>query len=236
MFFDDEVNYYEIAYAWNVKYEFPRQVIVNKPYVIKNVYRDGDMPCEMHDIETMIKNEGFILKRQSRLAECERFEPSKKILDLYGFSKKLIGHNGMKIGVLTPDLVEAFRRFQTQIPLVPYYELQYFSDDELIDQSKHGNLIIVSQEFNSEICGYSHVYYMGKYMCGVIAVKDEYLDAGGVTLALSAEAYKRDMGKQVHRIGWIGDDNTASIRYHKKMGWVFTNKRMNEWVKEVNDE
>ena len=77
---------------------------------------------------------------------------------------------------------------------------------------------------------------MGKYMCGVIAVKDEYLDAGGITLALSAEAYKRDMGKQVHRIGWIGDDNTASIRYHKKMGWVFTNKRMNEWVKEVNYE
>lgn len=229
--FDDEELYYELVYYWNVEYSFPT-ILKDKPCVIKNVYRDEAMSDDMQTIEKMIEDCGFALKRKLISTECRNYTPSARMLNLYDFSKTFLSQNGMSIGPLNNDNIDGFRRMQHSIPNIPYYEIPFYTDDELLDLSKKGNLNIVYSKPDKEMCAYSQVFEMGAYRCGIIAIKEEYRDIGGIAMALAALNYERDQGKNIQKTGWVCKDNTESIRFHKKLGWTYTNKRMNEWVKD----
>ncbi len=226
----DEGTYKRVCLCVNEKGKFSIDCS-NKKILIKNVFQEGkkreNLLCVEQRLEELgFKREGTSVKIQGDVSKLlQRCERIKKYV--YALEKK--GYRSIVPDISMLDEIDAMILNSGKIK---DYQLNYWTDEEKKKMINDGDYLCIVNNDN-QLCAVGFCIIEDDITKGVaVVVKEEY-KMHGLTPALSYYRFSQLYDKGVKRVqGWILDSNEPSLKYHRNMGYEFTNEYTDEWVLE----
>lgn len=227
-FLIDEDTYYKAvlyidpAKIWKIDQQ-------NKPVIMRTRYQKDKKKKELLQLEQQMQKNGFLYQDTAveiRLDTGDRKEHYEK---QYQRAQKLLERMNCRTEKVCYRYHEQIQKLIKQQNTVQYFHLEYKSEDEIKAEYANGNhTCILNSE--DELLAYGSGYELnGCWYGDLIVVKEEYKMYGLAPMFLYGCVHNR----KVNTIkGVILTDNKDSIRFHKKMGWTFTNKYIDCWLME----
>lgn len=226
-FYFDEEKYYRVCMYVEAEgaFNISRR---DKKLLVRNIYRKNQQDEKLVEFEKNLKRNEFDLvgtsfQIQGRMSEiwqnCSRLEKYVLAMEKKGFRCVEADYSLYKE---IEDLILAS-------DIVKDYQMSYLTEQEKQMMIPGSYLCILDKQ--NQICAASIAYaHDGVARDGVIAVKEEY-KMMGVAPMLAFRRLKWTFENKVDfGQGWILTDNDASIRYHKSLGYQWTDKYANDWI------
>lgn len=228
LYFDEECCYRLCVYA-DMGYPLAFGEKGKKIY-LRVTYKQGKEDEGLYFIGNELEKNGFehVSKTvqvrgdtEQLLERCKGAEKFARSLERKGFS---IMH-------AAPIQYSEIEKFILESNIIKDYHLDYLTEEEK-QELPDGTYIYISDK-DGNICGASICLIDGEMGHGIgVAVKEQYKLLGFAPV-LAAYRFAWLCDKNVkHSAGWIVTTNDASIRYHKNLGYNFTDKYADEWIKD----
>lgn len=201
----------------------------DKPVVIKSMYLNNRKERQK-TINTILQNGGFELKDTMEQIVGKPEMILDKIRKPCALSKRIMNKEGFVLKILEESRLDELKYMQGNIAQIPFYQFEYFSDDDYVQEIHNGHVVCIINKKNNEICGVRHFFLENNSIYGWVAVKDEYKKVYGMALAFSEYSLEFALKKGHAVMGWITNTNVDSIRYHMKLGYTWTGRCMDEWI------
>lgn len=226
-FYFDEETYYrtcmcvEAGEAFNISKR-------DKKLLVRNIYRKDEQDEKFKEFEKNLERTGFehvgtTFQIQGRIKElwqnCLHLEKFYLFMEKKGFC------------CIEADY-SRYKEIEALIlgsKVIKDYHMLYLTEQEKQMMIPGSYLCILDKQ--NQICAASISYVSdGVARNGAIAVKEEY-KMMGIAPMLTYQRYKWFCKNEVELAqGWLLVDNDASIRYHKSVGYEWTDKYANEWI------
>jgi len=229
IFLFDEENYYKVGLYLNgeKQFDFPS---VDKKLLIRNVYKEGKKEDVLTTIENKLTEIGF--EKQETTAQVvaqvtEVCEKSRRVeRHIFKMQK-----NGFYCGIVDEARMPEAEQILLDSKIIKDYHIDYRTESEknIISGTYMG---IWNKD--GKLCAVSIVSIINGIAQGVgIAVREEYKMCGLAPIL----TYYRFQWLQEHGVeltqAWLLLSNQKSILYHSSLGYIITDKRADEWIKEV---
>lgn len=224
VFLADEKEFYEGYYYLNPEAEID-DMPENKLILVQNMYREGQKNERLSKIESKLKAAGFIQAETSYQIQANKKDVEERLKKVLENASAYLG-NGYRITVPDRSLLPQIRELQMRITEMPKYKFYWFTDDELMSDADKGKLICAVTD-EGKVVAAEHGHGNGMRW---IAVEPDYRMKIGLAAELSYRILLTEETEIVR--GWIRMDNTASLNYHRRMGYVTTSTRKDVWLLE----
>lgn len=228
VFYSDEESHYRCYFyvnpAGTAKIEKKDKLLL-----AQLLYRKTKSTKELGMTEKL-KEAGFF---QRDIMDYITADPSyciKKIEPLVKHIRRLLDENRLTFRTVLPSELDKVREFQNNMDNIPYYQIVYHSPEEYECLIREGRLeCVVDTEGN--LCAL-HFFDVGNGKGdGWYAIKKEYRGAYGIAMLFSYSGMKDKEKSSLEKVcGWVLRDNVESIKYHKKLGYVWEDRVMEEWT------
>ena len=234
LFLADQERYYSVYFYLNSDLcpFIPRQ---NKPQVIQTVFSGQKKSDKQLAVDQLLHNAGFIWKDRMQQIKADPEQVLKKIAPLSARMRQRLKTEGFYRGPITAANLPALNKLLSETPEIPFYDIQYFSTDELEMQSKEGQLEGVFNQAG-ELCAVHQLFLEGNGAFGWFAVADAYKVTYGLALVLKEMIMSYVLEKGCFLTGWVDDVNIESIRFHRKLGYSFQDKYREHWMLEAENK
>lgn len=228
IFFLDEEKYYRLLFHIDPgqPWELPD---LDKPALIRTRFiRDKKKP-DLLKLEDQMREKGFVLKDTNVFLTLDSV-PLREIHERnYQRSKKILEHQNLRI--IRPDYsyYDQIKALVEGQDMIKYYHIPYQTEDEIKAVFEEKNYVAIVNE-NDELLAYTGGHLEnGKRYADAMIIKEEYKLHGFAPILVYYCTYSRfsDVRKTS-----VNLENAASIKLHKKLGWNFTNKYMENWLLE----
>ena len=227
-FFEDEIEYYNLVFFIAVDSEIPL-FDLDKPVIIRFLSRRG--------------KEESLLKMKKQIEESD-YEHKGKYANVQGDPRVILEKldevapkaeqflERFGIDIVSPDIntIRKIREMQYTIDSIPFYDIEYRTDEEMQKASEEGYLLAAIKRDSKELCGANYSILNGRYVTGWIAVLDKYRDIPGISVCLHKRAVGRDARNGHIKKTWISTDNRDSLTYHERIGFKYTGEEMDVWL------
>ncbi|MCH5270298.1 MAG: hypothetical protein J1E83_06065 [Lachnospiraceae bacterium] len=231
-FYFDEESYYRVCMYVEAGGVFSISKR-HKKLLVRNIYRKNQQDEKLVEFEKNLERNEFNLagtsfQIQGRMSEiwknCSRLEKFFLAMEKKGFRCVEADYSCYKE---IEDLILAS-------DIVKDYQMSYLTEQEKQMMIPGSYLCILDKQ--NQICAASIAYaHDGVARDGVFAVKEEY-KMMGIAPMLAFRRLKWTFENKVDfGQGWILTDNDASIRYHKSLGYQWTDKYANDWILQKTD-
>lgn len=228
VFYSDEEThyrcYFHLSPAGTVKLERKDKLLL-----AQLIYKKSKRAKEQILTEK-IEEAGFRLQDQMDYIEREHSINGQKLKRLAEYSRKLLTEAHLVIRPPFPNEIGKLIEYTKHIEQIPYYQLPYCSPEEYELAAKENRLVCVVDQ-NGNLCAACFSEITNGSSHGWIAISPEYQKAYGIIALLNSpgrEHTKKNGVSKTH--GWIERNNTESIKYHKKLGFVWRDRVMEEWL------
>ena len=227
-FFEDEIEYYNLVFFINANTDIP-SFDLDKPIIIRLLSREGKEESESQ-IKHIIEATGFEYKGKYVNVQGNPREILQKLEKLAIRSENYMKRFG--IDIIRPDekTIKDVRQMQYKIDSIPFYDIEYRTDEEMKEASEAGYLLVAIKRDSKELCGANYSVVNGRYVTGWIAILDKYRNIPGISICLHIRAVERDAQNDHIKKTWISTDNTESLIYHEKIGFKRTGGKMDIWL------
>lgn len=228
LFLADQKRYYSVYFYLNpqMPLRIPRQ---DKPQIAQTIYNGQDKNEKQLAADQLLKNAGFIWKDRMQQIKADPEQVLKKIAPLSTRMRKRLTEEGFRFGPITANDLWALDKLLSETPEIPFYDIQFFSGEELEAQAKAGQLEGIFHR-NGELCAVHQLFLEGNGAFGWFAVADAYKVEYGMALVLKDMIMSFVIDKGCFLTGWVDDVNIESIRFHRKLGYVFQDKYREHWL------
>lgn len=199
----------------------------DKLVVMRTRYQKDKKKNELLQLEKQLKQSGFFYQDtvvEIRLDVEERREYYEK---QYQRALKLLERMNCRI---EKDCYRYHRQVQELIKqqnAVQHFHLEYKSEDEIKAECASGAHTCILNSEDEVLAHASGHEVNGCWYGDLLIVKEEYKMYGLAPMF----AYERVYNRKMNTIrGGVPIDNEESIRFHRKMGWTFTNKYIDHWL------
>lgn len=228
IFLFDEENFYKVGLYLNGErqFDFPS---VDKKLLIRNVYKEGKKEAVLANIENKLIEIGFVKQATTAqvVAQVPRvYEKSRNVERYVSKMEK----NGFYCG--TVDETQMFEAEQMLLDskIIKDYHIDYRTESE--KNTIPGTYMGIWNK-DGKLCAVSIVPIINGIAHGIgIAVREEYKMCGLAPIL----TYYRFQWLQEHSVeliqAWLLLSNEKSILYHSSLGYIITDKRADEWIKE----
>lgn len=224
----DEETHYQVYYYLKQNVEVAMSA-KDKPVLIRNLYVDSKKKDSLLYLEELLRVNGF--KNVGRMGQV-LYDPST-VLEKKKKEFQLVLVNmeteGFILAPINSNQLGDLSELKKGIKDIPYYQFEYYSDQEILEEAAEGRYVgIVNKE--GILCGARQILVEGKGMYGWVAVREDYTGIFGLGAAFSHYSLNYALQHGLKGMGWIEESNTRSVKYHKKLGYQWTGKYMDEWL------
>lgn len=202
----------------------------DKPVLVQHIYSENAKSGLYQRAEQSLQRSGFERKAVSRHAVLQQPD---RILGVVERSVKgiqrLFDQNGFVYQNVGEEQLEDVLAFSTQIREIPYYQIPYFTADELMEESRAGRFCCVTDSLG-RIAAARHLIVDGKKAYGWVGVREEYKKRYGMAVMFLYHALQYIQRHDIRMCSWVVRENTDSIQYHERIGSEWTGHLKDEWV------
>lgn len=230
VFFFDEENYYRACLYVNERDKFaifPQK----KKILVKNAFERERKDERLQCVESRLAELGFERvgisvgmqgEVQTILQKCERVKKYVSALEKKGYQCIMADFS----------LFKEIESIVLDSGIIKDYHLDYRTEEEKRKQKNGSYLCIINDK--NEICAVSICEVEGGIAKGVaLAVKEEYKMLGlAPVITYYRMKWLYDNGIKFSQ-GWALTSNEPSLQYHKRLGYTFQNKCIDEWILNV---
>lgn len=181
-------------------------------------------------VTSKLASAGFYMNDIMDYITVDYSQGLKKIAPLVKYIHGLLDEGRLVCRTVSPSELNQFVEFQNHIDNIPYYQLTYHSPEEYALAIQEGRAECVVDQ-NGNICAVHYFDVENGNLGGWYAIKEEYQKAYGIVMLFSYSAMKYAEKNNIKNVyGWVLRNNTESIKYHKKLGFVWQTRVMEEWV------
>lgn len=193
------------------------------------LYRKSKSAKEL-EMTGKLEEAGFFLQDIMDYITVDQFQCIKKTEPLIKYIHGLLEEGHLTFRTVLPTELDKFREFQKHIAHIPYFQLTYHSPEEYeLAIREHRAECVVDRDGN--LCAAHYFDAENGNSGGWYAIKEEYQKAYGIVMLFSYSAMDYAIKHNIKNVyGWVARDNTESIKFHKKMGFVWQDRAMEEWV------
>lgn len=228
IFLSDEDTHYRALMHMNPnrKCEIP---LFDKPVMAQIVYHRDRITESRLCIEQQLQDNGFVKQDTSvqvKLNVKERKEACRKDFNrLY----KLIQRMGYRIQVVDFTYKDKIREVFLQQDMMQDWHYPFQTEEEQREIFEQNGWICILDR-DDEVLAYHSAYIVNSCCYGMgMAIRDEYKVKYGFAPLL--QYYRVCITEQPVIYGEVLLHNTDAIILHEKLGWKFTNKYVNYWLR-----
>lgn len=200
---------------------------LNKPVVIRVIYRKEKKKESVVRLEQTIKKNGFEFQHTQVRMKVDISEHKEKALKKFNKEKKLLEKFHYKIGSATIKQYDQIQELADQEDIMKYYHEPYRTKEEIKQRFDRHEYVCIS-DANDNVLVYGSGYSLNGYHYGDgIVVREEYKMSG---LAPILMHYTTSKAEYEVLTGSVALDNESSIKLHKRMGWKITDKCIDYWL------
>ncbi len=227
-FFEDEIEYCNLVFFITADSEIP-SFNLDKPLIIRLLSRRGKEES-LSRVKKQIKTSGYEHKGKYVNVQGDPQEILGKLDEVAPKAEQYLERFG--IDIVNPDIdtIRNIREMQYMIDSIPFYDIEYRTDEEMQKASEEGYLLAAIKRDSKELCGANYSILNGRYVTGWIAILDKFRDVPGISVCLHKRAVERDARNDHVKKTWISTDNKDSLIYHERIGFKYTGEEMDVWL------
>lgn len=227
-FLSDEKKYYRALL--HVDYRKPyRLQRLDKPVLVQVEYQKGRKKDAQLAMEERLKADGFLLKdtvvQIKWNIEARREEYRKQFQRL----EKMLAAMKFRIETVDYSYHEQVEELLQQQEMMQYYHFPYQTEAEVKELYDSGNVVCILDDTDTVLAYHSIIINGGCYGAEFV-VRDGYKVR--YSLAPILQYYRGSFLEYPVMKGYMLLDNADSIRLHEKLGWEFTNRYKDNWMRE----
>lgn len=232
VFYSDEESHYRCYFHVDSSSDVKlgKKIEKKDKLVLSQVlYRKNKTARELA-IARKLEESGFALQDIMDYVTVDYLQTLKKVGPYVKHIQRLLDDSHLTCRTLLPSEVKQFVEFQSDIKCIPYYQLAYHSPEEYERAIQEGRVeCVVDQEGN--LCAAHYFDAENGALGGWYAIKEAYQKAYGIVMMFNYNAARyaeaNNIGKEY---GWVLRNNTESIKYHKRIGFIWQDRVMEEWI------
>lgn len=232
VFYSDEESHYRCYFHADLSGGTKRDKKIEKKdklLLTQLLYRN-ERTAKESEMASWLEEVGFILKDTMDYIVEDRTANKKKIEPLVKHILRLLDESHLTFRTLLPNEVEQLLEFQKNIDCIPYYQLSYHSPEEYGEAIRDGRLEGVL-DLNGNLCAAHYFDAENGRIGGWYAIKKEYQKTYGIVMLFNYSAMKYAEENNIgEEYGWVMRGNKESVKYHKKSGWIWEGRVMEEWM------
>lgn len=234
VFYLDEEQYYQ-AYYYVAENAGASDFYIgqkDKPVLLQHIYKEDAKSRLFREAEQSLQKSGFERKSTSRHAVLEQPEKIFKAVQrsMRGF-QKLFDREGLVYQCVSERQLDDVMEFCAQIKEIPYYQIPYFTRDELMEEACAGRLCCITDSAG-QIAAARHLIVDGQKAYGWVGVQEMYKKRYGMAAVFLYHALQYTQQNNIRMCSWVARENTDSIQYHEHIGSVWTGHLKDEWILE----
>ncbi len=224
----DEESYYKIFLFVDLNCECAIEK-TDKPVLFMSRYRKGKKSEIKNLLDKRLQNNGFVLKDTAFMIRFDLDTFKDKYEKQFEKAMRLLERLNYKVQIADYSHWEEIKALYESQNMMQYYHEKYRTEDEIRERFERNEFTCVTDQ-NGEIIAYGSAYEGGGYRYGdAVVVKDEYKMLGLPFIINYYGCSRRDNKVMV---GSMLTHNENSIRYHRKLGWEFTDRYVDHWILE----
>lgn len=228
VFLSDEDTHYRVSMHLDTEKDW-KLPFLDKPVMTQIVYHK-DRKKENHlRVEKQMEDNGFAKQDTSvqvRLNVAERKAECRRNFDkLY----KLVQRMGFRVEAVDFTYREKIREVFLQQDMLQGWHYPFQTEEEVRAQFEQDGWICVLDK-DDNVLAYHSAYEVNACCYGMgMAIRDEYRVKYGFAPLL--QYYRVCITKQPVIYGEVLLHNTEALSLHEKLGWKFTNKYVDRWLR-----
>lgn len=229
----DEESYYRLVF-YLVSGENFYIENVNKPIVVRNIYKQNTINEKMLTIQQSFKEHGLQLYYSIFQMEVasEFLRNEELVYSMKEQSCMELNAKGFTIGYPSDDISTEIVALRENAKEISPYHYQYKTKKELRHNIDNQNYLCIINNTNDEVCAAVEKYYENNcLLIDWISVKPEFQNGKGFGKALHLFAFAEAVKQGIdHIYTWVPQTNERSLYFHKKNHWNKTGKITDEWI------
>lgn len=227
-FLSDEEKYYRafLHTDYRKPYHLPR---VEKPVLLQIDYQKERKKAAQIELEKWLKADGFVLKDTAVQikwnVEAHREECRKQFQRL----EKMLAAMNFRIETVDYSYHEQVEELLHRQDVMRYYHFPYQTEAETKALYDSGNVVCILDEAD-RVLAYHTIIVNGGCYGAEFVVRDEYKVK--YSLAPILQYYRGSFLEYPVMQGYMLLNNADSIRLHERLGWEFTNRYTDNWLRE----
>lgn len=202
---------------------------LDKPVLIRTRFVKDKKKDGLLKLEAQMREKGFSLKDTNVFISLD-LEPLKEIYRKnYQRSKKILERSNLRIIRADYSYYDQINALLDNQDMIKYYHRPYRTEDEIKSAFARGNYVVIVNDNNEVLAYTSGSSEAGKKQADAMVIKEEYKLCGFAPILFYYCSLNPSPGLKKSSLNLI---NNASIKLHKKLGWSFTNKYMENWLLE----
>lgn len=227
-FLADEKKYYR-AFLY-VDYKKPYRLQgLDKPVLVQiDYYKDRKKDLQLA-MQERLKADGFLLKDTAVQIKWNVEAHREQYRKLFQRLKKMLAAMNFRIESVDYSYHEQVAELLGQQNMMQYYHFPYQTEAEVKALYDSGNVVCILDDTN-QVLAYHTIMVNGGCYGAEFVVRDEYKVK--YNLAPILQYYRGSFLEYPVMKGYMLIDNEDSIRLHEKLGWEFTNRYTDNWLRE----
>lgn len=231
LFIFDEEKFYRVCLYVDAAQPFGIPAL-DKKALIRNIYRTGQKPASWNALEDNLLRNGFcrtdvVLQAQ---VDCAMAVQNGGKIEKY---KQMLCAKGYQCVAADESMLGEAEALIRDAAQIKEHHLDYRSDAEKCGDLKNGAYLCIV-DGGGHICAASVALVKNDMAYGAAIAVEEPYQMSGFAPVLSYERCRRLSERGIRFLaGWILEDNEASIKHHKSMGYTFTGHCADEWILEA---
>lgn len=228
IFLSDESTHYRASMHIDANKKFVMPLL-DKPTMVQIVYYK-DRKKENHlRIEKQLEANGFMKQDTSVQIKLNVAEHKEECRKNFNRLYKLTQRMGYRIKVVDFTYRDKIREVFSQQDMLHGWHYPFQTEEELKERFDQNGWICILDE-DDRVLAYHSAYEVNSCCYGMgMAIRDEYKVKYGFAPLL--QYYRVCITEQPLIYGEVLLHNTEAVTLHEKLGWKFTNKYVDRWLR-----
>lgn len=228
LFFSDEETYYQAYYYVNHNAKF-RIKKGDKTIVLQNIYTENAKRKEIMEIEKSLQDSGMTLKSRLRHGTFEGWDKWKALQKAAAVSERMMEQTGLRYAPADIAHLHEVMAFAKTIREIPFYQFPYFTKEEYINEASERRLCCITDR-EGKVVAARHLIVSGNKTYGWVGIEEEYQKAYGMAILILCHDLDYVHSNHLKMCSWVDEKNTVSLRYHERIGTIWTGHLEDEWI------
>ena len=203
---------------------------LDKPILVRTQFVKDKKKSALVKVEEQMQEKGLVLKDTNVQIAFDIIPVRELCRQKYLRSKKILEYSNLRIIKADYSYYDQIKGLLKEQDMIQYFHVPYQTEDEIKSGFENGNYVAILNEKN-EVLAYTsgHPGIDGVRYAEAMVIQKAYKLYGFAPILFY---YCMSNTRALISKSSVGLHNSASIKLHEKLGWTFSDKYIEHWLKD----